>query len=122
MQNADYLSISKYIRDKALDRQIEIRRNIVLTDRNLRNQINALSSTVARIGVDYNQATRKFNTLAKMKRADGSPVINERAANYYLTRLHKLTRDLKAAMDKVIDLVERLDYDNRPRGGTGETT
>lgn len=118
MANNDYLSVAHFLRDRALNRQILIRKDVILTDRNLRNQINSLSATVARIGVDYNQATKKFNALCKMKRADGSPVINARAANYYLVRIHKLTRDIKSSMNHIIDLVDRLDYDiNKPHPG-----
>jgi len=117
MANLDYLSVAKYFRDKALDRQIQVHKNIVLTDRNLRNQINNVSATISKIGVDYNQATKKFNTLAKMTRPDGSPVINVRAANYYLTSLQKMTRALKKSMDTLIEIVSRLDYDNVPHGG-----
>ena len=109
MANYDYLSISRYIRDKVLNKRIKIDRTIVLTDRVFRNQINSLSAIVARIGVDYNQATKRFNSLVKQKRADGSPVINARAANYYLKQIHAMTQELKDAMDKVIEMVEALE-------------
>ena len=109
MKNCDYLSISRYIRDKVLDKRIKIDRSVVLTDRVFRNQINSLSAIVARIGVDYNQATRRFNSLVKQKRADGSPVINARAANYYLRQIHSMTLELKETMDKVIEMVEALE-------------
>ena len=109
MANYDYLSISHYIRDKVLNKRIKIDRSIVLTDRVFRNQINSLSAIVARIGVDYNQATKRFNSLVKQKRADGSPVINARAANYYLRQIHSMTLELKETMDKVIEMVEALE-------------
>jgi hypothetical protein len=109
MKNCDYLSISRYIRDKVLDKRIKIDRSVVLTDRVFRNQINSLSAIVARIGVDYNQATRSFNSLVKQKRADGSPVINARAANYYLKQLNSMTVELKQVMDTIIEMVETLE-------------
>ena len=109
MKNCDYLSISRYIRDKVLDKRIKIDRSVVLTDRVFRNQINSLSAIVARIGVDYNQATRRFNSLVKQKRADGSPVINARAANYYLKQLNSMTVELKQVMDTIIEMVETLE-------------
>ncbi len=109
MKNYDYLSISRFIRDKVLDKRIKINRSIVLTDRAFRNQINSLSAIVARIGVDYNQATKRFNSLVKQKRADGSPVINARAANYYLKQLNAMTVDLKKTMDTIIEMVEALE-------------
>ena len=120
MENVDYLSVSRYIRERVLNRQIVIKKDIVLTDRNLRNQINTLSSTVARIGVDYNQATKRFNSLAKQTRPDGSPVINARAANYYLSQLHLYTLQLIAELQKIVQIVSRLDYDNRPHGEAGD--
>ena len=113
MKNYDYLSISRFIRDKVLDKRIKIDRSIVLTDRAFRNQINSLSAIVARIGVDYNQATKRFNSLVKQKRADGSPVINARAANYYLKQLNAMTVDLKKTMDTIIEMVEALELKER---------
>ena len=109
MKNCDYLSVSRFIRDKVLDKRIKIDRSVVLTDRVFRNQINSLSTIVSRIGVDYNQATKRFNSLVKQKRADGSPVINARAANYYLKQLQTMTVELKQAMDYIIEMVESLE-------------
>ena len=106
MKNCDYLSISRFIRDKVLDKRIKIDRSVVLTDRVFRNQINSLSTIVSRIGVDYNQATKRFNSLVKAKRADGSPVINARAANYYLRQLQTMTKELKQTMEQIIEMVE----------------
>ena len=106
MKNCDYLSISRFIRDKVLDKRIKIDRSVVLTDRVFRNQIISLSTIVSRIGVDYTQATKRFNSLVKAKRADGSPVINARAANYYLRQLQTMTKELKQTMDQIIEMVE----------------
>lgn len=119
MANDDYLSISKYIRAKTLDEHFRIRKKIVLTDRNLRNQINNLTAKIERIGVDYNQATKRFNTLSKAKRLDGTPVINARAANYYLKKLFALTKDLKEEVDNLVDMVDRINYDSIPHGEGG---
>lgn len=109
MRKADYISISKFIRDRALNKQIKVRKNIILTDRNLRNMINDISARIAKIGVDYNQATRQLNSLSKKQRADGSPVINARAANYYLNKVALMTKELKEQMDLVITIVDRLE-------------
>ena len=109
MKKADYISISKFIRDRALNKQIKVRKNIILTDRNLRNMINDISTRIAKIGVDYNQATKQLNALSKKQRADGSPVINARAANYYLNKVALMTKELKEQMDLVINIVDRLE-------------
>lgn len=109
MKKADYISISKFIRDRALNKQIKVRKNIILTDRNLRNMINDITTRIAKIGVDYNQATKQLNALSKKQRADGSPVINARAANYYLNKVALMTKELKEQMDLVINIVDRLE-------------
>ena len=109
MKKADYISISKFIRDRALNKHIKVRKNIILTDRNLRNMINDISTRIAKIGVDYNQATKQLNSLSKKQRADGSPVINARAANYYLNKVALMTKELKEQMDLVINIVDRLE-------------
>ena len=109
MKKADYISISKFIRDRALNKQIKVRKNIILTDRNLRNMINDISTRIAKIGVDYNQATKQLNALSKKQRADGSPVINARAANYYLNKVALMTKELKEQMELVINIVDRLE-------------
>ena len=122
MANMDYLSVARYIRDRSLDKQIVVRRNIVLTDRNLRNQINNMTSHIERIGVDYNQATKKFNSLAKASRPDGSPVINARSANYYLKKIFAMTKDLKREVDMLVDLVDRANLDGDRTAPQGEGT
>lgn len=113
MAKADYLSISKYLRDRTLNKQIKVRKNIILTDRNLRNMINDISTRIAKIGVDYNQATKQLNSLSKKTRSDGSPVINARAANYYLTKVATMTKELKEQMDLVINIVDRLEKETK---------
>ena len=109
MKKADYISISKFIRDRALNKQIKVRKNIILTDRNLRNMINDITTRIAKIGIDYNQATKQLNALSKKQRADGSPVINARAANYYLNKVAVMTKELKEQMELVINIVDRLE-------------
>lgn len=120
MEQEGYLSESKYIRDRVFNRRIVVHKEVRLTDRNLRNQINRLSAIIAKVGVDYNQATRRLNSLAKATRPDGSPVINARAANYYLSKVFNQTKEMDRTMKRIIDLVEKLELDSRPRGGDGD--
>lgn len=108
MKKDGYLSQAHYVRDRVLNKRIVIRKDVKMTDRRLRNQINDLTAVISRIGVDYNQATKKFNTLATQTRADGSPVINARAANYYLNNLYNLTKELIVAVNKVVNIVGGL--------------
>lgn len=110
MANDGYLSQARYIRDRVLYKRIVVRKTVKMTDRTLRNQINNMTAVIAKIGVDYNQATKKFNSLAKMTRADGSPVINARAANYYISQLYNLTKKLNAAVNNIVEVVSKLKY------------
>ena len=45
----------------------------------------------------------------KEKRADGSPVINARSANYYLRQINAMTVELKKTMDLIIEMVASLE-------------
>ena len=117
MANVDILSVSKYIRTKVLDGQIQIHRKLVLTDRNLRNQINLLTTSITRIGTDYNQITRRMNALAKMRNPDGSFVANPRSSAFFLSQIHKDTLEIKRLMEQIIRTVDELDYDNIPHVG-----
>lgn len=122
MENVDILSVSKYIRAKVLDESIPIHRKLVFTDRNLRNQINRLSTTITRIGTDYNQITKRMNALLKMKNPDGSLVVNPRSTAFFLNRIHKATLEIKEVMNEIIDKVDTIDYDNKPHEGDSEKT
>ena len=109
MDNVDCLSAAKYLRARALNQTIQIRRDIRYSDRELRNQINRFSATVARIGVDYNQATKLLNSLSRQQRPDGSPVVNARAVNYYLAKIYTMTRNLCSSVNKLIDYIDTHD-------------
>jgi len=122
MENVDILSVSKYIRARVLDETIPIHRKLVLTDRNLRNQINRLSTTITRIGTDYNQVTRRMNALMKTKNPDGSVVLNPRSTAFFLSRIYKDTLRIKELMNEIIDNVGKLDYDNIPHVGGDKQT
>ena len=68
MELYGYNCRSKFIRAKLLNKRIRVNRNVVLTDSAIRNKINGLSNLIGRIGADYNQATKRFNSLVKQKR------------------------------------------------------
>lgn len=112
MELYGYHCRSKFIRAKLLNKRIRVNRNVVLTDSAIRNKINGLSNLIGRIGADYNQATKRFNSLVKQKREDGSPVINARAANYYLRKLSAMTTELRDLMRTVIETVENIELKN----------
>lgn len=120
MENEGYRSISRYVRERLLVKRTVIRKDVVLTDRALRNQINNLSMSIAKIGANYNQVTKIFNGLGKKTRGDGSPVINARSADFYLKQLSGLTLDLKRQMEHVIETVSAIERDSSPHEGEAQ--
>lgn len=110
MKDNDYTSMSRYIRDRTLNRTARISRNVSLCDKDMMDKINGISAQIAKIGVNYNQATKKFNTLCETRHPDGTPVINSRAANYYLHQLQEMTRELKEMMNRVINTVDSMHF------------
>lgn len=68
-----------------------------------------LSSEIAKIGVNYNQTVRDFKKLIAQTRKDGSPIINNKSANYFLQNLNTKTLEVKALMEHIIELVENKD-------------
>lgn len=109
MERSGYLSISRYIRTRCLDGKAAVNREIDSGNADLRSQVNMLSSEIAKIGVSYNQTVRDFKKLIAQTRKDGSPIINNKAANYFLQNLNTKTLEVKALMEHIIELVENKD-------------
>lgn len=109
MERSGYLSISRYIRTRCLDGKAAVNREIDSGNADLRSQVNMLSSEIAKIGVNYNQTVRDFKKLIAQTRKDGSPIINNKAANYFLQNLNTKTLEVKALMEHIIELVEKKD-------------
>lgn len=109
MERSGYLSISRYIRTRCLDGKAAVNREIDSGNADLRSQVNMLSSEIAKIGVNYNQTVRDFKKLIAQTRKDGSPIINYKAANYFLQNLNTKTLEVKALMEHIIELVENKD-------------
>lgn len=109
IERSGYLSISRYIRTRCLDGKAAVNREIDSGNADLRSQVNMLSSEIAKIGVNYNQTVRDFKKLIAQTRKDGSPIINNKAANYFLQNLNTKTLEVKALMEHIIELVENKD-------------
>ncbi len=106
MERSGYLSISRYIRTRCLDGKAAMNRGMDSGEADLRSQVNMLSSEIAKIGVGYNQAIKEFKVLISQTRKDGSPVVNNKAATYFLQELNAKTLEVKALMEHIIGLIE----------------
>lgn len=112
MKSYDYLSAAKYIRDCILKKKVRVR-NVTVTDRGVRNQINLLTEQVKKIGKNYNQIVRRYESLCNTKRPDGSTAVTSRNTVFFMDRLAKLTSDIKQQMDSIIQTVKLLEVGNR---------
>lgn len=112
MDRSGYLSISRYIRTRCLDGKAAVNREIDCGDTDLRLQVNMLSSEIAKIGAGYNQAVKEFKKLLSQTRKDGSPIVNNKAANYFLQNLNAKTLEVKALMEHIIGLVDKEESEN----------
>lgn len=106
MESASYKSVSRYMRDAALGRDIIVPRKIRMTDRGLRDQLNAVNTQLQRIGVNYNQVVATVNALAKRTDAKGNPVMNSASLELKLDRLYKITLKIPTLMQTAIDVVK----------------
>ena len=104
MEQYGYLSVSKYVRKRLLKRKVEIKEQLV-TDRDVKNQINKLATEISRIGANYNKFVRKYLSTCNAVRPDGSTAITTRSTNYYVNRLREDTINIKEMMEKILDTV-----------------
>lgn len=111
MECNGYLSMSKYIRMKLLKGRLVINHQIV-TDRDIKNQVNRLSTEISRIGANYNMTVKKYMAMCRAKKEDGSALINTRATNYYINNLYEMTTKVKELMDVVVATVSVKNNNN----------
>ena len=107
MEQYGYLSVSKYVRERLLKKRVKIMEQLV-TDRDIKNQINKLTTEISRIGSNYNKFLRKYLSTCNAVRPDGSTAITTRSTNYYVNRLRDETVDIKELMEKVLDTVSEF--------------
>lgn len=107
MENYGYLSVSKYIRERVIKGRLTIKEQVV-TDRDIKNQVNKLSTEISRIGSNYNKIVKKYLAICNAKRIDGNPIINTRSTNHYLYNLTEMSAKIKELMEMVIDTVSVL--------------
>lgn len=106
METAGYLSLSKFIRDSLINKEIKIKEEIVV-ERDIKNKLNKLSVQLSKIGTNYNQFVKKYAAISEAKKTDGTPVINTRTTNYYFKNLEKLTLDIRDLMKQAIELLDQ---------------
>lgn len=105
MSMMGYRCISLFIRDQLLKTRVQ-RRNLRRTEANLSRQIEQLTTEIKRIGVNYNQAVKALNTLAKLRDGRGNAVVTATAIDGNLTDMKLLMESL---LTKVMMIGEEID-------------
>lgn len=106
---AGYKSVSRYIRDCALGNGITVQRKIRLTDRGLRDQLNAINASIQKIGVNYNQVVAAINTLIVSTRENGAAPGVVHGLEKRLDKLYKETVKIPELMDVAIEVIKRAE-------------
>lgn len=106
---AGYKSFAKYIRDCALGNGITVPRKIRLTDRGLRDQLNAINASIQKIGVNYNQTVAAINTLIVSTRENGAAPGVVHGLEKRLDKLYKETVKIPELMDVAIEVIKRAE-------------
>lgn len=99
MQAFEYLSFAKYIRDTVLHKTKYKSRGKV-KDREILGRIDKLSQQVEKIGHNYNQLIKSYNTLHQA-RALTIPIVDE-----HIQKLEDLTR---AVYNIQLDVIKQID-------------
>jgi len=113
MTNLAYRSISNYLRDVLFKKRIVSKREVVrLTDRTLRDHINAVAFQIRKIGANYNQVVALYHTQAKMTCKDGTPWLDTNKLDAKIEELMSMTEELRNELAVLIDTVERYTMEN----------
>lgn len=104
-----YRSIARFTRDSVLGNGITVPRKIRLTDRGLRDQLNAINASIQKIGVNYNQTVAAINTLIVSTRENGAAPGVVHGLEKRLDKLYKETVKIPELMDVAIEVIKRAE-------------
>ena len=102
-KNDGYSSLSRYIRDLVISRKVTVNRNVELTDESYRRMINGITAEIKKIGTNYNQIAKRYQSSTNARKKDGSHVISTKATIYYMDALEKQTDRLIEKVNQLID-------------------
>lgn len=108
MDSNGYTVISCFLRDILMQKRFPYRQEIVrVTDRELRDKVNALIYQVNKIGVNYNQVVATWQRQSQQTRPDGSPYMNSRSIELRLTELMRMTEGLRDEFAVILDVIKK---------------
>ena len=96
MEMGGYRLVSCFLRDILTQKRFPYRtESIRVTDRELRDRINALVYQVNRIGVNYNQVVATVQKQSRQTRSDGTPYLTARGIEGAMLELRRHTEALR---------------------------
>lgn len=101
MHAFEYLSFSKYVRDTIL-RKTKYKSRGKVKDREILGRIDGLSRQIEKIGHNYNQLIKSYNTLHQA-RALTIPIVDE-----HIQQLEDLTRMVYETQLQVISEIDKI--------------
>lgn len=107
MEALNYKSYTKYIKAMTLSKTIrKYPKTGKITDRQKRDQVNAITKEINKIGNNINQYVTRINTLAAAKKKNGDPAINTRYLTYYVQKLDAPIQKIIELQEKIIEITE----------------
>ena len=113
METDGYLSFSRYVRDIIIRKRIVVNREVSITDRSLKKQINDITAQISKIGTNYNQFVTRYNSMCNTKTNKGTPVVSTRATIRHIESLERLTESLIGKVNLLITTTEKTDLLNK---------
>lgn len=108
MAMGGYTSFSCYVRDLILQKRMPYRSDVArVSDRELRDRVNALIFQVNRIGVNYNQVVAIWQKQSRQTRRDGTPYYDTQAIENRLEKLMSMTESLRDEFAVILDVIKK---------------
>lgn len=108
MEMWGYAKTSCFLRDLLLQKRMPYRSEVArVSDRELRDRVNALIFQVNRIGVNYNQVVAIWQKQSRQTRRDGTPYYDTQAIETRLEKLMSMTENLRDEFAVILDVIKK---------------
>ena len=104
MRADDYTNLSKYVRAKIFGNRIAMRKPKNLSTDEVRSMLGSVRERIAGFGADYNRIATHL-----LSRIDEPGQRNMAEVNHGFSQLNKLAKEIKGAMNSLIDLFQQIE-------------
>lgn len=119
MENYGYKTISSFIRDLLFKKRLETHREVVVvSDKAMRDRLNAVIYQIKKVGNNYNQVVAAYQKQASMVKLDGTPYLNTHDVDQKMTSLMRMTQELRDEVAVAVDLYRK--YTSRDGSADGD--